>query len=376
MNKKIIGIGLLSLAIGFYACKKEELQNPSKTSGDVTNSINNEKRSAGVEWRPTAGTELNVINGFFDELEEYENDNLISYNIAVDVALWKIEAAINYNYRINAETELRVHKGLFSTSETRTLQTGTGTGDEISSLEMYSMYQDFVTYNESAISGEEIILVTDIEIGDISATDITYSLAVAKADIVIHTVHPPSPTIVNGIVTFPTYYYQDDWYPVDGAGICSWGGGSIGKDATHFLSEKVTYAMILNYRTPSQCTPPIHLTRYKTNVKKLIGYWNNGVYSPGGANWAGLYPSGATLWQGLKTDCIDGVSTSGTNNLKSYTTGGQNAINNTGYVPANKDVFYVEYDWDILPSGGSILVYHHIIDDVIYGDINCGPAAN
>lgn len=28
MNKKIMGIGLISLTIGFYACKKEELTNP------------------------------------------------------------------------------------------------------------------------------------------------------------------------------------------------------------------------------------------------------------------------------------------------------------------------------------------------------------
>ncbi len=36
MKNKVIGIGLLSLSIGFYACQKEELQNPTKTKEEGT----------------------------------------------------------------------------------------------------------------------------------------------------------------------------------------------------------------------------------------------------------------------------------------------------------------------------------------------------
>jgi hypothetical protein len=49
MKKKIIGIGLLSLAIGFNACQKEELTNPNKVKHENDININNERRTGGIE---------------------------------------------------------------------------------------------------------------------------------------------------------------------------------------------------------------------------------------------------------------------------------------------------------------------------------------
>jgi len=156
MNKKIIGIGLLSLAIGFYACKKEELQNPSKTSGDVTNSINNEKRISGT-FDPDNWNDEEVEIEVTDFIAEKEAGSLV--DLSVDQLEWYVEAGVNYRNANYVEfTD--------SKSETLTFNVNVGTsavtGNDVSTL-FDGMETAISNYVSSLPSEFQNILFIDVE---------------------------------------------------------------------------------------------------------------------------------------------------------------------------------------------------------------------
>ncbi len=191
MKKKIIGVGLLSLAIGFYACKKEALQNPSQAQGDVMTNMNKEKKIAGT-FDPNSWNGQEVEDEVLDFVTDMENAQLA--NLTTDQAIWYVQAAINYengNYKQFTESK----------TETYTYSVAVSNG-LINGNDVTLLYNDLQTDINTMLSGLptefQNVLFIDVEANTaVSTGSMELSASVVVSHSNVQSVDLPEAAVTN-----------------------------------------------------------------------------------------------------------------------------------------------------------------------------------
>lgn len=214
--------------ISFIACSKDGKKLKTQETGKVTPFT--------VEKSLTKSTIIQFNEGFEMNKQGFKSDGFLP----LGEALWLSEAGVNYEFRDEKENVKDINSSVFNTTIPVTVNDD---GEYIvSESDAYNTYASMVAFTGITLAENEVLVVSDVEIGTIENGNANLTMTVAGGTAMV------DPFLIND---------SDYWRAAYELGKCD--GTQVGKDATWRINQ------ILNSR---------QTVRYYTDINTELMVWN------------------------------------------------------------------------------------------------------